>query len=279
MIHQIKTLNLAGRVTLSYVEQGDSTGINVIFLHGYTDSWHSFETVLPHIPKNIRAFVISQRGHGDSGRPATGYRIKDLSDDIALFIKTLNIGPAIIVGHCMGGYVAQRFAIDYPELTLGLVLVSSFTTVKYNPIISEVWQEVSILTDPIDFDFALTFQQSTIAKPIADTFLQIIVNESLKLPADIWRAVLAELKDTDHSRELNRIKAPTLILWGDQDTLITQSEQVALQAAIKTSQLLTYSGVGHALHWEEPIRFTLDLLVYIESHQFKTRQSFSAIAY
>jgi pimeloyl-ACP methyl ester carboxylesterase len=71
--------------------------------------------------------------------------------------------------------------------------------------------------------------------------------------------------ETDWSKELSRIKAPTLIAWGDQDTLFPRSQEEALVAAIAGSRLVVYPGAGHALHWEEPARFASDLMTFIEA--------------
>ena len=60
------------RRSIPYIELGDSGGVPVLFLHGLTDSWLSFEGVLPHLPGSMHAFALSQRGHGDATRPATG---------------------------------------------------------------------------------------------------------------------------------------------------------------------------------------------------------------
>lgn len=72
----LKTAKLSNGVRLQYAEQGSFSGTPVIFLHGITDSWHSFESVLALLPGNIHAFAISQRGHGDSDRPLAGYTPK-----------------------------------------------------------------------------------------------------------------------------------------------------------------------------------------------------------
>src|SRR5215218_9009180 len=73
----MSSVRLATGVTLPYVEQGDPTGVPVVLLHGITDSWRSYEPVLPYLPDSIHAFAPTQRGHGDSDRPATGYRFED----------------------------------------------------------------------------------------------------------------------------------------------------------------------------------------------------------
>jgi pimeloyl-ACP methyl ester carboxylesterase len=261
MIHSAA---LPTQVTLPYVEQGNPAGVPVLLLHGITDSWRSFEGVLPYLPTSLHAFALSQRGHGDATRPVTGYAPQDFAADLAAFMDTLLLGPAVIVGHSMGSCIAQRFALDYPDRTLGLVLMGSCTTVRGNPTTLEFWDTVvSRLADPIDPGCVLEFQRSTLAQVVPQTLLDTVVQESLKVPARVWRAAFAALLETDFSRELAAITAPTLIVWGDQDSFFPRREQKALAAAIADAQLLTYAGAGHGLHWEEPARFAADLTAFI----------------
>ena len=128
MNHSMRSADLPTGVTLQYVEQGDPEGVPVVLLHGASDSWRSYELVLPHLPGWIRAIAVSQRGHGDASRPRTGYRTRDFAADVAALLDALGIGQAVIVGHCMGGDVAQRFAIDYPDRARGLVLAATRST-------------------------------------------------------------------------------------------------------------------------------------------------------
>jgi non-heme chloroperoxidase len=257
------SVELPHGVRLPYVEQGDPHGVPVLLLHGITDSWRSFERVLPHLPNSIRVFALSQRGHGDADRPAAGYRPQDFAADLAAFMDALKLGPAVITGHSMGASIAQRFAIDYPGRTLGLGLIGALTTWRGHPDFVELWTSiVSTLTDPIDPDFVREFQESTLARPVPPAFLETVVRESLKLPARVWKAVLLEgLLEADFSGELAKIQAPTLIFWGDQDAL-TRRGQEALTAAIAGSRLVVYPGAGHGLHWEEPERFAADLTAF-----------------
>jgi pimeloyl-ACP methyl ester carboxylesterase len=143
--------------------------------------------------------------------------------------------------------------------------MASFTTLRGNPQLAELSDAVSSLTDPVDPGFVREFQMSTLAQPVPRVFFDTVVRESLKLPARVWRAVLRGLLDADFSRDLGRIKAPTLIVWGDQDTLFLRGEQEALAAAIPGSRLSVYPGAGHALHWENPRRFAADLTAFTES--------------
>ena len=87
----VARLNLATGVTLEYVERGDPDGTPVIFLHGVTDSWRSFEHVLPHLPPSIRAIAITQRGHGDSSRPDAGYAYGDFAADVAALLDAVGV--------------------------------------------------------------------------------------------------------------------------------------------------------------------------------------------
>ena len=88
----IKSVELPNRIQLQYVEQGDPAGIPVLLLHGVTDSWHSFELVLPHLPESIHAFALTQRGHGDADHPAAGYGPHEFASDVAAFMDASSLG-------------------------------------------------------------------------------------------------------------------------------------------------------------------------------------------
>jgi pimeloyl-ACP methyl ester carboxylesterase len=247
---------------LEYAEQG--TGLPVVFLHGYTDSWRSFGSVLPHLPRGLRAIALSQRGHGDSYRPASGYRARHFAGDVAAVLDALAIDRAVIVGHSMGTQVAQRFAIDHPERTLGLVLIAGYATMRDNHVVQELAAAVSALTDPVDPDFVAVFQQSTLAQPVPPGWLDMAVAESLKVPARVWREACAGFLQDDTSGELGRIAADTLILWGDRDEICPRSDQDTLSAGIARSRLNIYRDAGHAIHWEEPARVAADVAAFVQ---------------
>ena len=260
----IKRVGLLSGVTLEYAEQGNSKGTAVIFLHGYTDSWHSFERVLSFVPESIHALAPSQRGHGDSDRPESTYLIGELSEDLNQFMDAVGVPSAFIVGHSMGSMVAERFAIDHPQRTTGLVLAGTNPSLVGNPAVEEFGQAVEQLEDPIDRSFAQAFQESTLAHPIPPDFLATIVSESLKVPARIWKTAFAGFLKTDFSRELSKIEAPTLIIFGDRDSFMTSADHEAVRSRIRGSRMTTYEGAGHAMHWEDPSRFAADVMAFVE---------------
>lgn len=259
----VRCVELPTGVELAYVEQGDPAGVPMLLLHGFTDSWRSFEPVLPHLPESVHAFAVTQRGHGGLHRPSIGYRTRDFAADVVGFLDALGLGRAILVGHSMGATNALRFAIDYPERTLGLALAATFATYRSNPVVMEFWENgVSRLTDPIDPAFARDFQQGTLARPLPARFLDTVVRESLKVPAHVWRTAFQGFLEDDFVDELAEIEAPTLVLWGTQDVLCPRADQETLLAAIAGARLAVYEGAGHALHWEEPERFAADLAAF-----------------
>jgi non-heme chloroperoxidase len=262
---EITSVELPTGVTLTYVEQGDPAGVPVVLLHGGTDSWRSFEPVLPYLPGSIRAFAVTQRGHGDASRPAAGYHPRDFAADVAAFLDSHDLEAAVIAGHSMGSTVALRFALDYPERTRGLVPMGTFVRYRTNPVIVEFVEDVvSGLEDPIERSVAQEFQESTLAGPISASFLDVAISESLKVPARVWQDMFAGLLDDEHVVRLGSIAAPTLLVWGDQDAFVPESDQETLLATIPGSCLEVYRGIGHAVHWEEPARFAADLAAFVD---------------
>ena len=261
----VRHVDLPGGPVLEYVESGDPGGVPVVFLHGITDSWRSFEPVLPYLPPWIRAVSVTQRGHGASSRPASGYGLADFAGDVAGLLDRFGIERAVIAGHSMGSLVAARFAVDHPDRLAGLILAGSFHRPADNAAAVEYRDDVAAhLTDPIDRSVAVEFQESTLARPVPDAFLDMVVAESLKVPARVWRDAFAGILDNTHVDRLATVTAPTLILWGDRDAFGSQDDQLALGGLIAGSRLTIYAGAGHALHWEEPERFAGDVAAFVE---------------
>lgn len=261
-----RTVALDTGVELLYTTQGAPQGEAVIFLHGYTDSHCSFDLVLSDLPRDIRAYAMDQRGHGDSSKPDCCYRQSDFVADLVAFMDALDIAQATLVGHSMGSFIAHQAAIEHPDRVSGLVLIGSAPTAAGNPGIIELLEVVSGFTDPIDPAFIHDFQTSTAATPLPRDFLALIIRESQKVPAAVWQQALAGLAAEDHGNALSRITAPTVILWGDEDELFPAPDQQALASAIANATLEAYAGAGHALHWEAPARAARDIARFVRKH-------------
>lgn len=259
-------VTLANGVRVAYVAQGDPRGTPLLLLHGYLDSWRSFESLLPHLPPSIRVYALSLRGHGTSDKPPSDYTPHDLARDAALFLDAVGAKRAIVAGHSMGSFVAQRLALDAPARVEALVLIGSFTTLAGHAAFEAFWNDaLADLRDPIDRQLAHDFQVSTIVKPLPPERLAILVDETLLAPAHVWRAAMRGLMSADHRRELAAIDKPTLVVWGDRDQLFDRAEQQRLLAAIPRSRLVVVPGVGHATHWEDPERVAREIAAFVAS--------------
>jgi non-heme chloroperoxidase len=260
---QIKSVDLPTGVTLQYAEHGDPSGTPVLLLHGFSDSWYSFELLMRYLPSDIRALALTQRGHGDSSRPEKDYRPAHFAADATAFLDALDVHTAVVVGHSMGSVIAQRLAIDHPGRISALCLVGAFHSLANSEAAQGLAGVVEQMEDPVDPDFVREFQRSSIIRPVPQAFFETVVQESMKMPARVWKDVAACMAD-DFSSELHKITAPTWLVWGDQDGLVPRSDQDAQLEAIADSRLEVYEGTGHAVHWEQPERFAKGLVNFIE---------------
>lgn len=177
----------------------------------------------------------------------------------------VDLEAAVLVSGSSGGFAARRLAIDQPERVLGLVLLGSPATLQDKPVVRELWDStISKLTDPVDPGFVRDFGAGTLAQSVPHAFFETLVQENLKVPARVWKATYEGLLEDDSLKDLDKIRAPTVIIWGDQDSLLPRSDQEALASAIPGSRLLVYPGAGHSLYWEEPERVASDLAAFVE---------------
>jgi non-heme chloroperoxidase len=253
-----KSVKLREGLRLPYIEQGDPAGVPIVLLHALADSWRSFERVLPHLPPSIHALAVTQRGHGDADRPASGYSVEQFSTDLAAFMDAVGLEAAVIVASSSAGFTARRFAVDHPRRTLGIVLLGAPYSLRDKPAVSEFLDTLSAPGNPVDPTFVREFVQSSVFRPLPPAFLETLIGENLKVPARVWEATLKGLLDAETAD--TEIIAPTLILWGDHDEFLPRSDQDALTAAIGGSRLITYEGTGHVVHWEQPERVAADIV-------------------
>ncbi len=260
----VHDITLATGVRLQYVEQGDRDGIPVVMLHGYTDSWHSFEPVLPLLPASIRAIAVTQRGHGDADRPETGYRGEDFAADVVALMDALGIDRAVIAAHSLSTWIAPHVATLAPQRVLGLVLMGGFASPRDSAVLVEFARDgIEPLRDPVPDEFVREFQLETTALPLEPALLDIFVRESRKLPAATWRAAFDVFIRSDITPVLRAVTAPTLLVWGEYDSFSDRAEQERILAAVPNSRLLEYKDTGHAMHWDRPERFANDLAAFV----------------
>ena len=249
-------------LTLSYVERGPREAPTVVLLHGYADSWRSFAPAMASLPRYGRVVALTQRGHGDSAKPARGYTIDDFAADTIEAMDLLGIGAATLIGHSMGSLIATRIAAERPERVRALLLVGAFATLKGNDAVEAFWRdEVRPIRGFADAGMAREFRLSTLARPVSERFLRILVAETQKVPGHVWRDALRAMLDEDRSADLARIAAPTRIVWGDFDTHADRAQQEILARGIPGARLSIHPGAGHSPHWEDPELLAVELAV------------------
>jgi len=257
-------VTLASGLKLSYTERGDGADQCVLLLPGPTDSPRSYLPVLDFLPHEIRAVAASQRGHGDSDKPDSGYAVEDFAADVVPLLDALGIERAVVTGHSGSCLAARRVALDHPDRVSGLILEASPTTLRDNEqLLAFVETVVSDLDDPITPDFARSFIADTSSVKVAPHVVDVLVEEVLKVPAHVWRQTFAGLLEYDDTTELSLIEAPTLLIWGDADTLVSRDMQDQLARSIRHAELLVYPEVGHTPRWEDPVRFSGDLVAFV----------------
>jgi pimeloyl-ACP methyl ester carboxylesterase len=260
----VRTVTLANGVRLEIAERGPRGGTPVVMLHGITDSRRSFEPIWDHLPTDWHAIAVTQRGHGESDKRPTRYSTVDFADDIVLLADLLDLSPMVLVGHSMGSSVALQLAGDRPDLVRAVVGIGTFAGYANKPELrAYVDTDVAQLQDPVPDAFARDFQVSTLANPIDAALLGVFVRESRKVPARIWRAAFDGLLEDRFCAGIPTIAVPALLVWGDADAYAVRADQELLRSTLPKAQLLTYEHVGHALHWEQPLRFANDLADFV----------------
>jgi non-heme chloroperoxidase len=255
-----RAADLPGGVRLPYAEHGDPLGPPVLMLHGWSDSWRSFEGVLEHMPADVRALALTLRGHAGTTGPDR-HALEDLSADVVAFLDLLGIDAAVIAGHSMGTIVAQRVAIDDPGRVAGLVLMGGQPTFAV-PHLDDLYAAVAGLTDPVDVGFIREFQESTVVRPVAPGLINMAVAESLFLTAATWRRLMDGVLRVDQSADLESIAAPTLVIAGEDDDVAPLAHAWQLAAAIPHSRLSIHDDAGHAMHWEDPRRVAAEIAAF-----------------
>jgi pimeloyl-ACP methyl ester carboxylesterase len=245
-----RRVRLATGVTVPYLEQGDPQPTAVLLLHAWVESSACFDRLLQEVPPTLRVFAMDQRGHGAADKPANGYALVNFADDIEAFMDAVGLQSAVLLGSSSGGYVAQQVAVQVPHRVDGLVLVGAPRSLQGRPAFAD---EVDRLTEPADPTWV---EESLTWFPryhdVPDWYIKDRIRDGLRVPAHIWKAGLAGLTTAVPPSESGTITAPTLIMWGERDELLSLQYGYLLAAAIPSSRLIVYEDTGHLVLWEQP---------------------------
>ena len=274
---QKTTVTLSDGQLLAYMDVGPRDAAPVVLIHGYTDSSRDWAPVAPLLAGKFRLIIVDLRGHGASGKPACCYTRFDFAYDLELLLAKLEIGSADIVGHSLGSVVAQTFAELWPGATRRLILISSTGTsfgldeptgkagATASPLPS--WLAgVAGLKDPIDPDSPFMrdwWHESMRINP--EFFSSRQRRDAAAIPAHVWRDIADQtLLGDDLRRMLPRIRAPTLLIWGGRDTVMSEAGRDALRTGIRGNEVRIFPSLGHDLFWEDPRAVGSVMITFLE---------------
>ena len=254
---------------LRYVDAG--SGTPVIFLHGLGASLYTWRHTLgPVRAAGYRVIAFDNRGFGCSDKPAGGYDNAAYARLLVGLMDSLRIPDAVLVGHSMGGAIAAETAIRFPGRVRGLVLIASAGAGAREPMLFRVarWPVIG----PLLLAFrgrGLTERilKSTYADPAKVTAAD--VDQYYAPVAEpgygrALRAVLREFRFDGLTGRLDRVSAPTLVLWGEDDRWIPIGLGRFIASQIPRSAFLSVPHAGHVVQEEAPDEVNRLLIAFLK---------------
>ena len=227
---------------VGYFEGGK--GQSVIMIHGFMVHAGNWSTIAPKLKRNNKVIIPDLPGHGKSPWPVSN-RVKDLGESITelLYNKTSE-QPAVLIGNSMGGAIALRFALSYPERVKKLVLINTAGL---------VWH--------LDKDLLLPKNRTNALRKI-----QALLNKNITLPAfildDIVRQTTFQFEnllreamiheDYVLNEKLKDLAVKTYVLWGEKDELFSKSYLNSLLGKLPNYELKSFPNDAHVPHNSNP---------------------------
>lgn len=240
--------------TIHYQVAG--AGAPVVLIHGLSGSGRWWVRNLPALARQFRVYVIDLIGFGNS-RAGPGFVLREAAACLADWLDGLGIGRARLVGHSMGGFIAADLAADQPSRVERLVLVSAA---------------------------GLPFERSRLGHALAlgrglyglqPDFLPVLASDAYRAgPLTIMKAA-RELLSTDIRPKLCHVQAPTLLVWGERDSVVPLSLGQQLTRYLPRAQLAVIAGAGHVPMWDRPAEFNRLVLDFLDS---PSRAAISSVA-
>jgi pimeloyl-ACP methyl ester carboxylesterase len=272
----LKRVSLHGH-DLVYRQAGH--GPALLLIHGMAGSSRAWKAVMPQLAQSYQVIAPDLPGHGQSASPTGDYSLGNLSATLRDLLAVIGVERATIVGQSLGGGVAMQLAYQHPEVAERLVLVGS----------GGLGREVSWMIRALSLPGAEYVAPALFPGFVRDAgnrvsdFAQRIGVRAPRV-AEMWDAY-ASLTTPEHRVAfLRTVRAviepggqavsasdrlylaaamPTLIVWGDADSIIPVSHAHSAHEAMPGSRLEIFPGVGHFPHAEEPERFVQVLLDFL----------------
>ncbi|AST90532.1 intracellular short-chain-length polyhydroxyalkanoate depolymerase [Sutcliffiella cohnii] len=250
----MKSVKLPNGETIGYRERVGS-GRTLLLVHGNMTSSKHWDVLLENMESDYHLVAIDMRGFGESTYHEKIYSIKDLAEDIKLFVDELQLSRFTIMGWSLGGAVSMQFVINYPQYCEQLILLASASTRGYPFFGTGEDGQIDIGKRLTSYDEIKVDPGRTI---VMQTAYDTKNKELLKL---VWNSVIYTTKQPDENKydeylddmitqrnlaeiyhalntfnishqhnglvegtgEVSKINIPTLILWGENDLVVTET--------------------------------------------------------
>lgn len=238
-----------GEVSL-YVEERGAGDPSLVFLHYWGGTHRTWREVTADLERTFHTVTYDMRGWGRSGAAGSGYSIAELANEAAALIEQLGLKTYVLVGHSMGGKVAQLLASRRPAGLVGLVLVAPASPAPTR------FPEEAKQQQLHAYDSRETVLQTIAflsARAPGAAMTEQIVEDSLSgVPeAKLAWPTAAILEDV--SAEVSRIAVPTLVLAGEHDRLDSvEQHRREIIGRVPQAQLKIIGGSGHLIPVDEP---------------------------
>ncbi|WP_413729574.1 alpha/beta fold hydrolase [Sodalis sp. RH22] len=239
-----------GEIYIHVEEQGKSDP-TLIFLHYWGGSSRTWRHVIAALANAWRTLAVDLRGWGLSDAPREDYALADFADDVERVIRARGLSDFVLVGHSMGGKIAQLIASRQPEGLAGLVLVApSPPTPLGLPPEMLVGMEAAYASAA---SVAATIDQVLTAKPLTEGQRRQVIEDSLRGGAAAKIAWPRHSSQEDISAAVSAITVPVLVIAGECDRVDSVSTlETELLPRIPQARMRVLAGTGHLSPLESP---------------------------
>jgi 3-oxoadipate enol-lactonase len=242
----------------------------LIFLHGVGGGHHAWEEQVPYFGKlGYPSHAWDQPGYGHSAL-VEPYDLEHVSAALARLIESLGDEPVVLVGHSMGGLIAQETYVRYPQLVKAMALC--FTSPAFAGGNSDFTKQfIAARIDPLDqgktmADIAkalMPTMRGAVSDPAGLALAEQIMSG---IPPDTYRRAVRLLTTFDRRKELADIKVPTLLIAGSDDKTAPPAMMEKMAGKIPGSEYVLLDGCGHLGPMDQPEAFNDALLFFLKNH-------------
>ncbi|CCD90824.1 Alpha/beta hydrolase fold (fragment) [Bradyrhizobium sp. ORS 375] len=234
-----------------HVDQQGTGELSLVFLHYWGGSSRTWRLVTAALAPSFRTVAIDHRGWGQSEAPAAGYALADMAADAEGVIAALDLRRYVLVGHSMGGKVAQLMASRRPVGLRGLVLVAPSPPTPMA--LPEAQREMMIRAYDSRATIEATIDNVLTAKPLPPELREQVIADSLKGAPAAKLAWPRATSQEDITGKVGNIDVPTTVIAGELDNVDAPDVlRAELLPRVPGATMHVLAGTGHLSMLESP---------------------------